>query len=435
MVRDTLAPRSAEALAALVSDPAAARNDAAGLVLARWSDEAVAGIVTRHTRSSLSAEGQRRLLSLLEMERQVMLMQTSCGWFFDDIAEPGSVQVMRHAGRAMDLGRKVLGIDLEPAFVAILRRARPNDPVYPAGADVYEGLVRPAAADLARIGAGAALYALLGLEPPAAASGMYAVQGDWPYRSDRRLLGTVRVRCRATGEEALFDAAAHYAGMDRIAFGIREPRGEEALRAAWETAGGADPVGDFSRVHMASDLSDEERWAISRKMAPAIGSAVCAVYNDAAALIRTLEEFRIPVPAAAILLQEHASGERLHAMLDNGCPDPERFAALAGEMRTEGGRPDLPALGEAASSRIAFAARTAAAQPDDPAPLEEIVRIAGCAKVFGLSLTLWESQNLCLGMRGLYAVMQERAGRGDRDAERWAEAFRRAAACLGIRVV
>lgn len=433
MVRDTLSPRSAEALAALVSDPAAARNDAVGLVLARWSDEAVAAFVTRHARNGLSAEGQRRLLSLLEMERQVMLMQTSCGWFFDDIAEPGSVQVMRHAGRAMDLARKVLGIDLEPAFVAILRRARPNDPAYPTGADVYEALVRPAATDLARIGAGAALYALLDLEPPAAASGMYAVQGDWPYRSDRCLLGTVRVRCRATGEEALFDAAAHYAGMDRVAFGIREPRGEEALRAAWETTGGAGPAGTFSRVCMASDLSDEERWAISRKMSPAIGSAVCAVYNDAAALIRTLEEFRIPVPGPAALLREHASGERLLAMLEDGCPDPDRFAALAGEVRQEFRRLDLSALGEAAARRIERSLREAAAQQDDPAPLEEIVRIAGCAKVFGLPLTLWESQNLCIGLRGRYAVMQERAGRGDRDAERWAEAFRGAAACLGVR--
>jgi alpha-amylase/alpha-mannosidase (GH57 family) len=434
MVRDTLAPLSAEALAVLVSDPAAAREDAVSLVLSRWSDEAVAAFVTRHARSGLSAEGQRRLLSLLETARQVMLMQTSCGWFFDDIAEPGSVQVMRHAGRAMDLARKTLGIDLEPAFVAILRRARPNDPEYPTGADAYEALVRPAAADLARIGAGAALYALVGVEPPAAASGMYAVQGNWPYRSDRRLLGTVRVRCRATGEEALFDAAATFAGMDRIAFCVREPRGEEALRAVWETMGGAGPAGAFARTCTASDLTDEERWTVAQKFAPAIRSAVCAAYNNAAALIRTLEDFRIPVPGAATLLKEHASGERLLAMLEDGCPDPQRFATLAEEMRAEGGRPDLPALGEAASSRIAFAAGTAAAQPDDPAPLEEIVRIAGCAKVFGLPLTLWESQNLCLGMRGRYAGMQERAGRGDRNAERWAEAFRGAAACLGVRV-
>jgi hypothetical protein len=120
-------------------------------------------------------------------------------------------------------------------------------------------------------------------------------------------------------------------------------------------------------------------------------------------------------------------------MLGEGCPDPDRFFALAEAMRARNLAPDLAALGEAASRRIASAAGTAAARSCDPAPLEEIVRTVRCAKVFPLTLTLWESQNLCIGMRGRYSGMRERAGRGDKDAQRWADAFRRAAACLGVR--
>ncbi|WP_292490606.1 DUF3536 domain-containing protein [Methanoculleus sp. 10] len=237
MVRDALAPRSAEELAALVRDPREARDDAVGLVLNRWSDGAVEEFFSRHALHDLSLKERRRVLALLEMERQAMLMQTSCGWFFDDIAEPGSVQVMRHAGRAMDLARRVLGIDLEAAFIEILTRAPSNDPGCATGAAVYEAQVRPAAADLARVGAGAALYEIFGLVPLAAASGMYAIRGDWPYRSDtggrQSLLGTVRVQSRVTGEEAFFDAVASFAGIDRVVIGVREPGGDEALRAAW----------------------------------------------------------------------------------------------------------------------------------------------------------------------------------------------------------
>jgi hypothetical protein len=442
MVQDTLAPRSAEALAALVRDAAEARDDAVGLVLSRWSDEASAAFFAQHARSGLTTGERRRMLSLLEMERQTMLMQTSCGWFFDDITEPGSVQVMRHAGRAMDLARQILGLDLEAAFVAVLRRARANDPEYATGAEAYEALVRPAAVDLAQIGAGAALYEIFGLEHPAAASGMYAVRGDWPYRSDaddgrQSLLGTVRVRCRATGEEALFDAVALFAGMDRAVFCAREPGGEEGLRAVWEAVTGADPAGAvaraFAQVYTASDLSDEERWAIAQKTAPAIRSAVCAVYRDAATLIEVIEDLRIPVPGSVALLREHARTERLIAMFERGCPDPDRFRVLAEERGAESLRPDLLALSEAASRRITLSLREAIARPEDPEPLEEIVRTVRCTKVFGLRLDLWESQNLCIGMRGRYAAMQGRAGRGDRDAERWAEAFRRAAACLGVK--
>lgn len=435
MVRDALAPRSAEALATLVRDPRETREDAVDLALGGWSDETVERFLSRHALQGISPGERRRVLALLEMERQVMLMQTSCGWFFDDIAEPGSVQVMRHAGRAMDLGRQALGIDLEPAFIGILRRAPSNDPGYATGAAVYEVLVRPAAADPARIGAGAALYEIFGITPLAAESGMYAIRGDWPYRSEtggrQNLLGTVRVRSRVTGEEVFLDAVASFSGIDRVVIGVREPG--DALGAAWEEVTETGEIGAFTRVYTASDLSDEERWTIARRVLPGIGSAVCAVYRDAAPLLGVLEDLGIPEPGVATLLREHACTERLLAILESGCPDPDRFAALAADVRAGNFRLDLPTLGEAASRRIAASVRAAVARPEDPMPLEEIARIVRCAKVFGLPLTLWESQNACIGMRRQYAVMQQRAGRGDGDAERWAGAFRRAAACLGVR--
>ena len=94
MVRDTLAPRSAEALERLVHDPREARDDAVALILNRWSDEAVEAFFSRHAPRDLAPDERRRILALLEMGRQAMLMQTSCGWFFDDITEP-DIQV-RH---------------------------------------------------------------------------------------------------------------------------------------------------------------------------------------------------------------------------------------------------------------------------------------------------------------------------------------------------
>ena len=435
MVRDTLAPRSAEALERLVHDPREARDDAVALILNRWSDEAVEAFFSRHAPRDLAPDERRRILALLEMGRQAMLMQTSCGWFFDDLTEPGSIQVMRHAGRAMELVRQTLGLDLEPAFIEILDRAPVNDPGYATGAAVYEALVRPAARDLARVGARSALYELFGLEPPA----MYAVEGDWRYRleDDNRhgLAGTVRVRSRVTGEESLYDLVALFAGIDRILLGVREPGGDEALLAAWEEVTGSGTVpGVFARVYTSPDLSDEERWATAHRVLPGIGEAASAVYRDAAALIRVAEDLGIPAPGAVIRLMEHACNERLCAMLEEGCADPDRFGVLAGEMRAKNLRPDLAALGEAASRRIALSIGEAADRPADPAPLEEAVRIARCAKVFSLPLSLWESQNAAIGMLRHYGEMQRRAGEGDRNAERWAEAFRRAAACLGVRV-
>mgnify|MGYP002083022205 CR=1 FL=1 len=439
MLRDALAPRSAEVLKRLLRDPEEARDDAVSLVLGRWSDETVEGFFSRHALRDLAQAERRRVLALLELERQMMLMQTSCGWFFDDITEPGSVQVMRHAGRAMDLARQVLGLDLEPGFIEILGRAPANDPGYTTGAAVYGALVRPAAMDLARIGTGVALYDLFGLKAPAVASGMYAARGDWRHRLEddgrRGLAGTLRVRSRVTGEEAVYDLVALFSGMDRVFLGVREPGGDEALRAAWEEVVGSGTIpGGFARVSTAADLTLEEGWAIARQVLPGVEQAVSAVYRDVEALIGVLEDLGIPAPGAVTSLQEHACNERLCAMLEEGCPNPDRFLALAGEMRAKNLRPDLASLGAAASSRIALSTRAAAARPADPGPLEEVARIVRCAEVLGLPLSLWESQNTAIRMRGHYREMQRRSGEGDSGAERWVEAFRRAAACLGVRV-
>jgi len=435
MVRDALAPRSEEALAALVCDPADARDDAVELLLGRWSDESVTAFFSRHAPGGIDPGGRRRVLALLEMERQAMLMQTSCGWFFDDITEPGSVQVMRHAKRAMDLARGILDLDLEVPFVDILRRAPVNDPRYATGAEVYGVQVRPAAVDLSRIAADAALYALFGLEHPAVASGMYSVHEDWSYRlnaKERRILGTVRVRSRATGEEGLFDTAACFSGIDRVVIGMREDGGGEALQAAWENSDPARAISRaFSRVYTAPDLSNEERWRIAHEIAPGIGEAVCAVYRDSAATIEALDDLGIPASGAAARLLAHARVTRLLAMIEEGCPDPGRSLALAEEMRREVNEADLASLGAAASRRITLAFQAAAARSDDPAPLDEVSRIFGCAKIFPLPLTLEESQKLCFGMRGHYTAVRECRDGG---AGRWREAFRRAAACLGVRV-
>jgi alpha-amylase/alpha-mannosidase (GH57 family) len=43
------------------------------------------------------------VLTLLEEQRHALLMYTSCGWFFNDLAGTETVQILRYAARAIDL--------------------------------------------------------------------------------------------------------------------------------------------------------------------------------------------------------------------------------------------------------------------------------------------------------------------------------------------
>jgi hypothetical protein len=92
----------------------------------------------RHARDSPNANPWNEIRTLLEMQRNAMLMYTSCGWFFDDLARIETVQVIRYAGRAVELARELSGDDPEPEFLGRLESARSNHEDAGSGRDLYK---------------------------------------------------------------------------------------------------------------------------------------------------------------------------------------------------------------------------------------------------------------------------------------------------------
>jgi alpha-amylase/alpha-mannosidase (GH57 family) len=75
--------------------------------------------------------------TLLEAQRFGLLMYTSCGWFFNDLAGIETVQILRYAARSMDLYRE-LGEEPEvEVFLDELAKARSNDPAAGDGRQVW----------------------------------------------------------------------------------------------------------------------------------------------------------------------------------------------------------------------------------------------------------------------------------------------------------
>lgn len=92
----------------------------------------------------LATEGSSRLpdadargLLLLEMQRSLLLMYTSCAWFYDDVAGVESGIALQRAAHAMDLWRRLGGEPPEDAFLARLSEARSNDARMGTGADAF----------------------------------------------------------------------------------------------------------------------------------------------------------------------------------------------------------------------------------------------------------------------------------------------------------
>jgi alpha-amylase/alpha-mannosidase (GH57 family) len=136
----------------LFADPWGARDRYVEVVLdpdRRDAEEAL----QREAGRPLADEEVVKGLRLLELQRQSLLMFTSCGWFFAELSGIETVQVMKYAARAIQLALDATGVDLEPGFVEALSRAPSNVPALGDGRHVYEAMVRPSVASLEGVGA------------------------------------------------------------------------------------------------------------------------------------------------------------------------------------------------------------------------------------------------------------------------------------------
>mgnify|MGYP002861125019 CR=1 FL=1 len=123
-------------------NPEDARDNYINVILDR-SDTSVKLFQEEYFVEDLSDEQKVRAMELLEIQRQAMLMYTSCGWFFSEISGIETVQIMKYAARVMQLAKNFIKKDLETPFLEILKDAKSNIAEFGTGKDVYEKFVKP----------------------------------------------------------------------------------------------------------------------------------------------------------------------------------------------------------------------------------------------------------------------------------------------------
>jgi alpha-amylase/alpha-mannosidase (GH57 family) len=124
----------------LLMDPWDARNDYIHVVLDP-SPENRNKFFNRHEVRSFSEEEKSVVLKLMELQRQSMLMYTSCGWFFNDLSGIETVQVLLYSGKTLELAKELLEFPGEKEFLEILKTAISNDSKEKNGQDIFQRAV------------------------------------------------------------------------------------------------------------------------------------------------------------------------------------------------------------------------------------------------------------------------------------------------------
>ena len=156
-------------------------------------------------------------LRLLEMQRSAMLMFTSCGWFFNDLAGIETRQILRYAARALDLAESVGAGGVRTPFLAILAEARGNGEQAPDGRQVLADESR--AARVSALDIAADRIARLAANVPEVDYAVWQVEGRWATVTApgaRAAAGTVRVMDARTEERLGFRCRGLALGSDDI---------------------------------------------------------------------------------------------------------------------------------------------------------------------------------------------------------------------------
>jgi len=315
-LRDSLAVKYVDTASRFLRDPWEARNDYIEVVLDRSPDN-IAAFFQRHAVRFLTDMECTNVLKLLELQRHLMLMYTSCGWFFDDISGIETIQILQYAGRAIQLAQELFhDLHLEAQFLARLELAHSNLPEHRDGRLIYEKFVRPAMVSLLDVGAHYAISSLFEDYAPETRISCFTVQRQDYMPAEvgkvKLAVGRAQVVSDITGESANISFGVLHLGDHNLVAGVREFRGEDFFRATaediltvFQKADFPETIRAFDRHFGASTYSlkslfrDEQRKVLAQIMETALAEDEAAyrqMYYNQQPLMRYLRELNVPLP-------------------------------------------------------------------------------------------------------------------------------------------
>jgi alpha-amylase/alpha-mannosidase (GH57 family) len=425
-------------------DPWRTRDDYIAVVLDR-RPENVEAFFGRNFGRPLSSGDKTRALKLLEIQRHAMLMFASDGWFFDDISNVETVQVIQYAARVLQLLRDVSGVDLEAEFTGRLAEAKSNLPALGDGARVYETLVRPSIVDFPRLAAHYGVSSLFEDYPQAVKIAHYAASAGEAERQSaggRKLaLGRVTLKSEITWEQRSFAYAVLHLGDQNLTAGVKESLSDdrfESMRLGIREAFAAGDMtsiirlidrhmGDhsFSLWHLFKDERRKVVAALLKDSMRALDADFRRIYEANRPVMEAMKRIDIPLPEMLLGPAAFVLNADFRRLMEAPETDLDALEAIVGEYRRWFLEPDKSDLGYVAKRKIESLMTRWAGDPRDGSILKSVDLLLNALKPLELDIDLWKSQNLYVS-RGRQALAENtaRAARGNVAAKAWLGLFR-----------
>lgn len=412
-LRDTILPAFEKEAAALYKDTWAARNDYIEVLLDR-TPERVAKFLEKHTREGIELkEVKSQLFRLMEMQRNAMLMYTSCGWFFDEVSGIETNQILQYANRAIYYAKQTTNLDLHDEFLARLTAIPSN--VYENGAVSYRESVMPARVDLARVCMHFAASYLFESYPDELDFFNYTADSEVLVKKEAGnfmlALGRTTIKSKITFSEKKFNFAVLHLGQQNIIGNISMDMSREVfdkmsaeIMDSFLTPNLGAVIGTmqhyfgeekYSIWHLFRDEKRKILKQITDQSLQAVEQSFRDIYKDNYQLMTSMVNSAIPIPEAFRNAVQFVINRDLHQFFINGSFDIRDLQQLVSEFKKWKVKlTDESSLLLAVSERIYQEVEALDTSDASLERLSRTIKIMEVVNDIDLNPNYWKSQNL-----------------------------------------
>jgi alpha-amylase/alpha-mannosidase (GH57 family) len=454
-LRDRLAEIYESKMAKYVSDPWELRNK----YIAAINDRTIKNteqFISSAAGKELTLDEKVIFLKLLEMQRNALLMFTSCGWFFDDISGIETVQIMQYAARAIQLAKEIDQKDFEPGFEDILQKATTNVREFANGKEAYQALIKSNSIDLNRVGVHFAISSIFTEYPKEEVDiYCYSANAEMYERIDAGIqilaTGRITVQSRIVLEKYTVDFAVLYLGDHNLISAAVGQMPDKTFISMKENIQKAFRKGDtievmrlmnvaFAGNHysLLSLFRDEQRRILYELLGTTwkeIEASFRHIYEHNYTIMQVMRSMNIPLPKALATPAEFIINNDLCEVIRDDNSNLDRLQILANEATALSLQLDKQTLQFEVSRKINRLMKRLEDSPADVNLLETI------EETFKILLTIVSEFNLQMAQNVFFAIskqtyseMVKKAGLGDQTAKHWLEHFDSLAHYIGVTV-
>ncbi|MEN6383735.1 MAG: DUF3536 domain-containing protein [Phycisphaerales bacterium] len=452
-LRDELREDFEKEISKFSINPRQARNQYIEVINDRRVDNVNAFLKKIAGKELLNGE-KIKVLKLLEMQRNTMLMFTSCGWFFDDIAGIETVQIMQYASRAIQLAKEMFDKDFEPEYENILEKAQGNLKEFDNGRNTYDSLVKNTSIDLNRVGAHLAASLLFEEFDEKKQIYCYSTKIETYERIEAGIqtlaIGQASIQSNIVLERHLLDfAVLHFGDHNLIcAVNARSPQIEfnkmkEDLKTAFDRGDTTEVMRVMSIFFKGNSYSlwhlfkDQQRKVLNLLLGSTwdeIEATFRHIYEHNYTLMQIMRGIHMPLPAALCAPAEFIINKDLCNEIRYEEIDIEHLRKLTQQVVQLSLRIDTSTLRYETSHKINYLMGKLANSPDEIKLIEKINMTLSILLDIVPELDLQTAQNLLFILtKKKYPEMKQKAQTGDETAANWCKEFNNLANFLGIK--